>query len=120
MWAGLRAGAVHGLGKYATVRLAAEGPAPVTVIVAGEIDLACADELAAVLRTALDAYPQGITLDLSSVSFCDCRGLNALLTARALARRRDQPFALGPCSPSVARLLDLANAHDTLTTPRRS
>jgi anti-anti-sigma factor len=115
--ASLRPGAVHRLGERATIRLAPRGPAPVTVCIAGEIDLACADELAILLHAALDAYPQGIDLDLAEVCFCDCRGLSAVLTARASARRRGRHFALGPHSPTVARLLELTGARSVLTTP---
>ncbi len=113
----LRWGEVHRLGAYATVRLAARGPAPVAVLVAGELDLACADEFAMLLHSALDAYPQGIDLDLAAVRFCDCRGLNALLAARVFARRRGRYFAVGPHSPVVARLLALTGARSLLTAP---
>jgi anti-sigma B factor antagonist len=113
----LRSGAVHKLGTYATICLVVRGPAPVTVFVTGDIDLACADQLAAVLHMTLDAYPQGIDLDLASVRFCDCRGLRALLAAQAFARRRGRPFALGPYSPIVARLLELTGTRSVLTNP---
>jgi anti-anti-sigma factor len=115
--ASLRPGTVHRLGKRTTVRLATRGAAPVTVRVAGEIDLACADELTTLLRTALDAYPQGMELDLAEIGFCDCCGLTALLTTRACARRLGRHFALGPHSPNVARLLKLTGARAALTTP---
>ena len=115
--ASLRPGTVHRLGVRATVRLATRGPAPVTVFVAGEIDLACADELTTLLCSTVDAYPQGMDLDLASVRFCDCRGLAAVLTARASARGRGRHFALGSYSPIVARLLELTGARSVLTTP---
>jgi len=110
----LRPGAVRRLGKHATVRLTAHGSAPVTVFVAGDIDLACADELGAVLRTALDGYPQGIDLDLASVRFCDCLGLRTLLAVGACAGRLGRHFALGPHSPAIARLLELTGAQSVL------
>jgi anti-sigma B factor antagonist len=113
--ASLRPGTAHRLGERATIRLATRGPAPVTVSVTGEIDLACADELTTLLCTTVDAYPQGMDLDLASVRFCDCRGLGAVLTARESARRRGRHFALGPHSPIVARLLELTGARSVLT-----
>jgi anti-anti-sigma factor len=112
----LRPGEVHRLSAYATIRLAASGPAPVTVFVTGDIDLACADELAALLRTTVGAYSQGVDLDLAAVCFCDCRGLRAVLTAQVFARRRGRHFALGPHSPAVARLLELTGARSVLAT----
>ena len=114
--ASLRPGAVHWLGGRASIRLATRGAAPVAVVVTGEIDLACADEFTVQLCAALDAHPQGIELDLASVSFCDCRGLSAMLTAQLSARRLGRHFALGPHSPIVARLLELTGARSVLTT----
>jgi anti-anti-sigma factor len=111
-----RSGTVHRLGERTTVRLVCDGPAPVAVIVSGELDLACADEFAAVLCATLDTRPQGVELDLASVRFCDCRGLGALLIARACARRRGRHFALGPHSPAVARLLELTGNRSILAT----
>jgi anti-anti-sigma factor len=113
--ASLRSGVVRRLGARTTVRLTVDGPAPAAVFVAGEIDLACADELAVVLCATLDAYPQGMDLDLAAVRFCDCRGLRALLTAQAFARRRGRHFALGRHSPAVARLLDLSDTRSAFT-----
>jgi anti-sigma B factor antagonist len=115
--ASLLPGIVRKLGARATIRLATRGPAPVTVSITGEIDLACADDLATLLCASVDAYPQGIDLDLASVRFCDCRGLTSMLTARAHARHRGRHFALGPHSPTVARLLELTGTRSALTTP---
>lgn len=112
----LRPGAVHRLGEHADIRLTTHGSAPITVALTGEIDLACADELTAHLCATLDAYPQGMELDLAAVTFCDCRGLAAMLTAQIKARHLGRHFALGPHSPIVARLLDLTGARSALTT----
>ena len=113
--ASLRPGTVHRLGGRATIRLAIHGAAPVSVVVTGEIDLACTDELTTRLCAAVDAYPQGMELDLASVSFCDCRGLTAMLTAQIRARRLGRYFALGPHSPIVSRLLELTGTRSALT-----
>lgn len=113
-----RPGTVHRLGAYTTVRMITHGPAPTTVRVDGEIDLACADEFADLLCAALDAHPHGIELDLTSVRFFDCRGLRALLIAQAAARAGGRHFALGPHSPAVARLLELTGGWASLTVPR--
>ena len=114
--ASLRPGTVHRLGERTYIRLAIRGAAPAIIVVTGEIDLACANELTAELCAALEAYPQGIELDLALVSFCDCRGLTAMLTAQMSARRLGRHFALGPHSPIVTRLLELTDARSVLTT----
>jgi anti-anti-sigma factor len=116
--AGLRPGAIHRLGAHTTVRMVADGPAPPTVFVAGEIDLACADELTAVLCATLEAHPQGIDLDLTSVCFFDCCGLRILLTVRASARRHGRHFAVGPHSATVARVLEMTNTGSLLIASR--
>lgn len=116
--ASLRPGAIHRLGMYTSVRLTVGGPAPATVSVEGDIDLARADELTDVLCATLEDHPQGIELDLASVRFIDCRGLRVLLTAQASARRHGRHFAVGAHSPSVARLLDMTDTRSLLTAPR--
>src|SRR5579875_2315394 len=55
------------------------GADAVTVVVSGELDLACAHELACVLCEALDETPAGLRVDLAEVTFCDCAGVRALL-----------------------------------------
>lgn len=53
------------------------------VLVAGELDMATANELEGFVRTALAAGPPSLTLDLSDVTFIDSFGVRALvLTAR--------------------------------------
>lgn len=42
---------------------------------------------------------QGVVLDLSGVTACDCAGLQLLCAARHSARARGQPFALGKLPP---------------------
>jgi len=116
--ASLRPGTVRRLGAYTTVRLTADGPAPVTVFVDGEIDLACADELTALLCGTLETHPQGIDVNLASVDFFDCRGLRVLLDARVCARRLGRYFAVGAHSPAVGRLLEMTNTRSLLTAPR--
>ncbi|MGW2302774.1 STAS domain-containing protein [Streptomyces sp. NPDC001809] len=109
----------------ADARMTVEATPDGTVAVGGEIDSAGAPRLYRSLRAALDLHPEGIRLDLSGVTFCDCAGLRAFLTARAawiahasrVARRRSPgghpsptpgtPLVLGPTSPRMARLLRL-------------
>ncbi|MFG2837782.1 STAS domain-containing protein [Streptomyces zaomyceticus] len=90
-----------------------------TVVVSGEIDSATASELLRSLRLALLAHPAGVTLDLAAVTFCDCAGLRAVLTARHPhidgGRRA---LTLGPVSPRVARLLELTGTRELLGVPK--
>ena len=105
-----RAAPTRALGEYAQVHIVDDAAGPAIAVFAGELDLACADALADVLREALIASPRGLGLDMSEVSFCDCAALRALHTTLRLAHSLNRPFAIGPRSPAVARLLELAGA----------
>ncbi|WP_079008207.1 STAS domain-containing protein [Streptomyces sp. XY431] len=49
---------------------------------------------------------------MEQVSFCDCRGLNALLSVRLLAEDTGRSLVLTSASPQVRRLLDLTGTTD--------
>ncbi|WP_318211480.1 MULTISPECIES: STAS domain-containing protein [unclassified Streptomyces] len=113
-----------------------------TVVVSGEIDSVTAPQLHRSLLAALHAHPEGVTLDLAAVTFCDCAGLRAFLTARAswaaraawaawaswaAPRRPDgggdslaplTPLALGPVSPRMTRLLQLTGTGELFSPPK--
>ncbi|MBX9426946.1 STAS domain-containing protein [Streptomyces lateritius] len=93
-------------GSPLTVEVAPDG----TVVADGEIDIDSAPYLHEALEAALRVHPEGVTLDLSAVTFCDCTGLGAFLDAR---RRHlaggSCPLRLGPVSPPMARLLRLTD-----------
>ncbi|MEV6734715.1 MULTISPECIES: STAS domain-containing protein [unclassified Streptomyces] len=96
-----------------TVRVEPDGVGGAVVVLAGEMDQDCAAELREVLVCALSAYPQGLVLDLTAVTFCDCSGLNALLQARLDAGAdRARRFRIRSMSPRVARLLALTGTLD--------
>ncbi|MCX5231909.1 STAS domain-containing protein [Streptomyces sp. NPDC006553] len=104
-----------------TVKVTPDG----TVVVRGEIDSATAPQLRRSLLDALHAHPEGVTLDLAAVTFCDCAGLRAFLTARAAwgapHQRLDSgrvPVALGAVSPRMTRLLQLTGAGELLAPPK--
>jgi anti-sigma B factor antagonist len=51
-----------------------------TLRVAGEVDLATADELNRAAATALQADPRGLVIDLAEVTFLDSTGLAVLVS----------------------------------------
>ncbi|WP_435971615.1 STAS domain-containing protein [Streptomyces sp. Qhu_M48] len=89
-----------------------------TVVVGGEIDGTTSSRLYRTLVEAQRAHPEGVGLDLSAVSFCDCAGLRAFLAAR-----RDHhggachPLTLGPVSPRMDRLLALTGTRGLFAPP---
>jgi anti-sigma B factor antagonist len=86
--------------------IATDGGEGATVLrVAGQLDLATADDLADRLRDVLDARTGSIVLDLSGVDFIDSSGLSVLLGA---VDRHPGRIRLGPASRRVDRLLEVS------------
>jgi len=79
----------------------------------GELDLAVADELSAVLDSA---QAPTLVLDLRDVTFIDSSGLSVIVAAHQRARAAGARFALVVTRPSpVHRLLELCGLAQTLT-----
>lgn len=55
--------------------------AGVSVLLAGELDLATASQLSDALDWLCGAVPRQLTLDLSQLSFCDCAGISVFVAA---------------------------------------
>lgn len=83
-----------------------------TVRTAGELDLASADELEAVIGRLGDA--DAITLDLSGLTFMDCCGLRSVLRASEACEKPECSFTLVPAHGQVRRLFELTGLLDML------
>ena len=81
-----------------------------TITVSGELDLATSPLLRRAADEALARCPRCMEIDLGSVTFCDCSGLNVLLGARASARLEAIPFTVVKARAPVTRLFQLAEA----------
>ncbi|MFF4212000.1 anti-sigma factor antagonist [Streptomyces sp. NPDC001796] len=79
----------------------------VAVTVSGELDIDTEQALQDALREAVQRSVRGVDVDLGGVDFCDCSGLNVLLSARRQALTDAKTLTLGPTGPSVDRLLSL-------------
>ncbi|MCX4986421.1 STAS domain-containing protein [Streptomyces sp. NBC_00572] len=89
-----------------------------SVVVSGEIDHVTAPDLYQDLEAALRAHPEGVTLDLAAVTFCDCVGLRAFVAARHGHLKGGRcPLALGPVSPRMSRLLQLTGTGALFAPP---
>lgn len=84
-----------------------------TVIVAGEVDVASANAIAAPLADAIDERPRGVVLDLVSVTFFGASGINTVLTATRRAAARGVPLVVA-CGPTIARVFDLTGSRDLI------
>ena len=72
----------------------------------GELDMATAESLSEVLRTAAP-NEDPIVLDFEGVSFMDSSGLRALLEGTGLPKERGPVVILNP-TPQVRRVLDIS------------
>ncbi|MEU8779814.1 STAS domain-containing protein [Streptomyces sp. NPDC048606] len=89
-------------------------PSTVRVRISGEIDFDNATVLREDLLAALVSHRATLLVDLGEVTFCDCAGLNALLAARATARRAGRRLRIVAAGRRVERLLDLTSTRDLL------
>ncbi|MFF4448826.1 STAS domain-containing protein [Streptomyces sp. NPDC001502] len=93
------------------------GPRPGTaqVVVSGEIDFDNATFLCEALLAALFSQRATLLVDLERVTFCDCAGLNTLLTARHAALQAGRSLHITAAGRRVERLLDLTDTRSLLT-----
>ncbi|MEV6737972.1 anti-sigma factor antagonist [Streptomyces sp. NPDC051104] len=88
----------------------------VAVVVSGELDIDTEQALQDALREAVRRSVRGVDVDLGGVDFCDCSGLNVLLSARRQALADAKTLTLGPIGPSVDRLLSLTGTRALFDT----
>ena len=79
----------------------------------GEFDLAAVAQVHDVAAGALDGGGRALVLDLSSTTFIDSSGLNAIVELHKRARAAGLKVALACANPIVCRVLDLT-AIDTV------
>ncbi len=92
------------------VAIANDGEA-VTVVLAGEFDLAAT----APVRQALEPHLESrVSIDLNAVEFLDSSGLCCLLALRRDAHRRGGHITIGATSQAVRRLAELAGLPPTV------
>ena len=72
---------------------------------AGELDLATADEAAAQGRAAITGHTWLLLLDLTGLSFCDARGLSALVRIANHADKTGCRYGLIAPKPPVRKVL---------------
>ncbi|GAA0814628.1 hypothetical protein Sya03_43200 [Spirilliplanes yamanashiensis] len=83
--------------------------------VAGEVDLATVDELVAAMRRCLtDDRVSGLVVRLDEVTFLDCAGISALLTARRAALGTGRRFHVAGARGQVRRVLCLTGTLEPL------
>lgn len=86
------------------------GVARVTLV--GELDFDTGPCVGEAVAACLAKRPTSLCLDLTGISFCDCAGLNALLTARISILRAGVDLFVDGVGTQLARLLSLIGADD--------
>ncbi len=79
-----------------------------TLELAGEVDLACVDDLAARLDAVIDTRTGTIAVDLSRVTFLDSSGLKSLVSAHRRLQAEGRRLTVRAPSAAVFRVLQLS------------
>jgi anti-anti-sigma factor len=92
-----------------------------TVTLAGELDLAGADELTSLLVAELETPGTTVvSADLAAVTFVDSAALGALIVAYQHAEGTAHRFAVTNPTPPVRRILEISGVYGMLVEPSRS
>jgi anti-sigma B factor antagonist len=81
-----------------------------TLVITGEVDLACADELREQLHAITATASATGAVDLSGVTFLDSSGLGVLIAAKKRAAASDADLALVDPSPACRSVLSISGA----------
>jgi anti-anti-sigma factor len=85
--------------------------------VTGEIDMDTAAVLDQAIAAVLTAGTDNIVVDLRAVTFCDCRGVTALLQGRGEALEHNVTYQVTNPVGSPLRVLQLLGLQSLLATP---
>lgn len=83
------------------------------VALAGELDLVSHKRVVGRLAEVLRRLGPDLVVDLTGVTFCDSRGLSALVRVANRARGDGGRVTLTGVPPRMARLLRMTRLHDT-------
>ena len=86
-----------------------------TVTFAGELDIASADQAYGYVRDAIDVRGGEILLDVAGLSFCDARGLGALVR---MSRQAGSSLHLVAPPPLLRKIIRITGLTDQLLVHR--
>ena len=98
------------------ISVGAPDGAAVSVVVAGELDLATAPELLNRVSDLIEAGHHRVVLDLGELTFCDSAGLSALARLRKKVAQFDGTLALARPTPIVRSVLELTGMTEVIPT----
>jgi anti-anti-sigma factor len=85
-----------------------------TVHLSGELDMESTPHLTGAVEGQLELGRSRITVDLSSLTFCDSRGLAAILDAAARCQNAGGSLLLSGAAGTVARVLEITGVDELL------
>ena len=71
----------------------------------GELDIASAEVAVSYVRDVIDRHRGPVIVDLTALTFCDARGLAALVRMAGYAEQKSRPFRLASPSPSLVKIM---------------
>jgi anti-sigma B factor antagonist len=77
------------------------------VSVAGELDIATAEQAYAYISEVIDSWPTTVSVDLSGLTFCDASGLGVLAKIARHARQAGRQLKLTSARPSLLKIIRL-------------
>jgi anti-sigma B factor antagonist len=86
-----------------THRIYPDGSA--VVVIRGELDAATADQAYDYAHQIIDRASGHVRVDLAGLSFCDARGLRALVRIGTHARATGRPLSLVSTRPSILKIM---------------
>jgi anti-sigma B factor antagonist len=89
-------------------------PQRMTIAVGGEADFSNADQVRAVLLSAIDQAPRRITVDLRYLTFIDSMSIGVLVAARRAALERHLRFTVANPQGNVLRAFQVTGVLDSL------
>jgi anti-sigma B factor antagonist len=90
----------------------------ITVTFAGELDTASADQAYEYVRGAIDAHGGQVLLDVAGLSFCDARGLGALVRMSRHAGQAGFSLQLVAPPARLRRIICITGLEDKLPVHR--
>jgi anti-anti-sigma factor len=108
-----RPGGLLSLGCQVTAR------GEVVVTLAGELDLASAEQAFGYVRDVIDQHNGPVLLDLASVSFCDARGLGTLVRMGRYAGQAGRVLTLMSPRPQLLKIMRITGVNDALPVDLR-
>jgi anti-sigma B factor antagonist len=71
----------------------------------GELDIVSAEVAVSYVRDVIDRHRGPVIVDLTALTFCDARGLAALVRMAGYAEQKGCPFRLASPSPSLVKIM---------------